>query len=316
MDGAAWERAQSGIVVLEHLGLPTGVAAVIDERGLLLAHKTSLRTGPMAVRMRDGSILTATVVAQDEVTQATLLQIPPILTELRALSVASTARAGERVLAATPAGPVYGQIAGTDRVGQMRPSLRYLPLSEVWLEASAATQSSSVLVNERGEIVGLLGASLAEEPRPSAQKESFGGGAGVGASAARADYGPGSLQVSYAIGPKVMKRVVDGFRSPSREVKHPTVGILFRMSSGAGGVILDTVLDGSTAQLAGLRAGDRVLTVEGKTISDSVQLAVALFEATPGSSITIVYERDGQTKTAEVKVTSQEVVLTSRTIHL
>lgn len=312
VDGSAWEKAKEGLLVVEHLGVATGVAALIDQQGLLLVHRSALRTGPMSVRMHDGTILSASVVGQDEVTQTAVLQIVPIFAGTKALGVAMGSAQGERILAATAAGPVFGQIAATNRVGQMRPSLRYLPLSEVWLESGSATLAPAVLVNERGEIVGLLGASLAEESPASALLE----GANQAGARSNADYGPGTLQVSYAVGPKVMKRVVDGFRSPSRVVKHPTVGVLFRMSPGAGGVILETVMDGSTAQVAGLRPGDRVVSVDGKAISDSVQLAIALFEASPGDTVTIIYERDGQNRTAKVLVSGQELVLTSRTSHL
>lgn len=312
-DGSVWDKVKGSLLVVEHLGQPTGVAALIDPAGLLLVHKSALRGGVINLRGQDGSVYIAVIVSEDDVTQTALLQAPPPLAP-RALSVASEARAGQRIVAATAAGPAFGQIVATDRVGQMRPSLRYLPLSEVWMESGSSTQGPAVLVNEQGEIVGLLGASLAENSAPGAAKASASGG---GAEAEfPADYGPRSLQVSYAIGPRVMRRVVEGFRSPARSVHHPTIGVLFRMSSGAGGVILDTVLAGSTAEAAGLRAGDRVLRVEGKSVKDSVQLAIALFEAAPGSTITIEFERDGQTKVARVAVAGQETTLTSRTIHL
>ena len=67
-----------------------------------------------------------------------------------------------------------------------------------------------------------------------------------------------------------------------------------------GGVVVDGVADTGPAGIAGLRKGDRLLTIDGRwtdTVADTFQ-AVALVR--PGRSVVVVYERDGQKRRAKV----------------
>jgi S1-C subfamily serine protease len=303
-------RTLDSVLVVEQFGAATGVAVVISADGLLLAHASALRPGASTLRTRDGQVFAAVRVAEDSVTQTVLLQTPAGVSLPPALPVATKVVPGAVVVAVSPAGTVRGQVAAVGRVGQMRPSLRYVPLTEVWLESSAAGSVPTVLVDASGSLVGLLGASLAEPEEATRAPAARSTG-----EAAAADFGPGKLEVAYAVGPQVLARVVEGFRSPSHKVAHPTVGILFRMSSGAGGVILESVQPGSTAEQAGLRAGDRVVSVDGVAVRRSTDLAAILFAAKPGGKLEVVYERDGKQATAEVRVAAQEAELTSLTIQ-
>jgi len=66
------------------------------------------------------------------------------------------------------------------------------------------------------------------------------------------------------------------------------------------GVVLSDVLPGSPAARAGVRAGDIVLSLEGKAMDNSRQLQVNLYRHQAGESIRLEVLRDGQTMTLPI----------------
>ena len=70
------------------------------------------------------------------------------------------------------------------------------------------------------------------------------------------------------------------------------------------GVNVKTVLAGSPAEAAGLKAGDRVLTVDGRWTDTLVDLYTAAGYVKPGATVPVVVQRDGKEKTLKVKPAS------------
>lgn len=64
--------------------------------------------------------------------------------------------------------------------------------------------------------------------------------------------------------------------------------------------ILDAVDPGGPAEAAGLKAGDRILAIDGKALERTEQLRLRLRSRRPGDEVVVTYERDG--KRAETKV--------------
>jgi S1-C subfamily serine protease len=299
---AAGRAGSASVYVLEHAGRPVGTAALVDKSGLLIAHASAHRGAATLVRIGPSMLQPAIVVAQDSVTQTVLIQVVPIGLG-NALPVAKSVKPGAVVLAVGATRQASGQITAVDRVGQVRPSLRYMPLSEVWLESG--DMGSSILLDHSGAVVGILSATLGMAESDAETVEA----------SAAAKYGPSALQVSYAVSPSILSRVVEGFLSPGRQVMHPTIGVFFRMSAGAGGVILESVQPGSSSEAAGLRAGDKIVSVDGKPVVRSTDLAAILFATKPGQRIEVGYERDGSLRSAVVTVQGQDPALMCRTIQ-
>ena len=67
------------------------------------------------------------------------------------------------------------------------------------------------------------------------------------------------------------------------------------------GVRIDKVNDDSAAQEAGLKADDVVRRIDGRIVSDSPSLIVAIRSHVPGDTVTLTVDRDG--KEIEVEVT-------------
>lgn len=81
----------------------------------------------------------------------------------------------------------------------------------------------------------------------------------------------------------------------------PHVGAWFK--KGTDGYTVQMVLDGMPAMDAGLRAGDLVLTVNGKPFSP-----VAALTPYEGQAVELEYRRSGETRRAKTRVESQTVL--------
>lgn len=66
------------------------------------------------------------------------------------------------------------------------------------------------------------------------------------------------------------------------------------------------VMEGSPAQQAGLKSGDKLLTANGQALKTWDAWA-ELFRSSPGKKIDIVYERNGQTLTTSVRPNTEEL---------
>lgn len=69
-----------------------------------------------------------------------------------------------------------------------------------------------------------------------------------------------------------------------------------------GGVVVETVLDGSAAQAAGLRAGDEIVTVNGVRLSRVDQTVEMIKKMTPGTALDVSYVRGGKRYGVDAKV--------------
>ena len=69
--------------------------------------------------------------------------------------------------------------------------------------------------------------------------------------------------------------------------------------------VISEVTDDSAAERAGLAEDDRILTVDGVPVADWDDL-VAVVEARPGESVSIVFERDGRQLASTATIGSRE----------
>ena len=98
--------------------------------------------------------------------------------------------------------------------------------------------------------------------------------------------------------------------SPSHKVTRGSIGIQFREGlSGAvnrvygfkNGVLVQEVQPGGPADKAGLKPGDIIITIDGRTIKDGNDLVNEIASRRPGSTVRMGYMRDG--KQADTTVT-------------
>ncbi|CAB4949160.1 unannotated protein [freshwater metagenome] len=110
----------------------------------------------------------------------------------------------------------------------------------------------------------------------------------------------GSIGLGFAIPINQAKRVAEEIISTGSS-SHPVIGVQVDTEYGGPGAKIAAVTAGGPADQAGLKANDIILTVDGRPVSDSTELIVAIRSNAPGEVITLgVKEGSG---TREVKVT-------------
>ncbi|MCG9894290.1 MAG: S1C family serine protease, partial [Fimbriimonadaceae bacterium] len=257
-----WAQIAPSLATIEG----SGVACLIDERGLFLAHASVLPRSPVfAARLKTGPAALR-VISEDSETGLVLLEaIPPFRSPGPPFKLAPRGPIdGQKLILGTAAGPRVGLASAQARIGQLRPSLRYVPLQEVKMEQGPAPLVGSPAFDSQGRLVGMIGALTALPPGPELMPTRL--------------VGPNDLAVGFAYGPSLLHRVVEGFRSPERIVKHPSIGVFFKFG-GVPGATIEAVMPDSPAAKAGIQVGDVVVEADGARIASPVEFAATLFNA-------------------------------------
>lgn len=302
---ALWNRVQRSVAVASQGGLATGVGVLLDPSGTFLFQRSGL-TGsqPWSITI-GGQTIRVTLVAEDDETGLALVRSPQWNSSFGSpVRMAGTGPVkGDRILAVTPRGPRTAQVSEGLIVGQLKPSLRYVPLSEIKLEDLGGQIAGSAAFNGRGELIGMISALQVES---SATVVRGGGGSFAAPGAIKnaddslkvlmmetSKFGPGVLTVGYAYGPDLLDRVFIGLSSSSGKVQHPSIGIFFKKATD-GGAALEVVMPDSPAADAGLKVGDVIISAAGAKVDGPVELAVILFNQKVGGTLTLKVKR-GQT---------------------
>lgn len=246
----------------------------------------------------------------------------------------------EILLAASASGPISGQMTNNRRPGVLANS-QFVPFFEMRIEATTDLIGGAVVFTQSGELVGVLSATQgnvstqfgATAGRGAGSPAGlggggFGGGGGKPEAPGKAqpanvpsggapskpvtvspeayqkllsNYGPQGLTVGYVLGPKVLKRVINGFASEDHKVKHPYIGVEFR-EVVKGKVMLTLVKKGGAAEKAGLLNGDYILKVDNVAVQSSVHFASLLFEQEPGGVMKLSILRGAVVQTIDVPV--------------
>ncbi|GAA3835351.1 S1C family serine protease [Nocardioides panacisoli] len=142
--------------------------------------------------------------------------------------------------------------------------------------------SGGPLVDRRGQVVGINSAIATN-----------GGGT--------VDGEAGNIGVGFAI-PVEQVRVTADQILRTGEAQYPVIGakVVTGGLPGGDGAKLDSIVDGSPAEDAGLEKGDLVTAVNGVKVTDGISLIVAIRTHQPGETIEFTIERGEDEKTVEV----------------
>lgn len=153
--------------------------------------------------------------------------------------------------------------------------------------------SGGPLVNINGEVIGINSLKLVEDEIE-----------GMGF----------AIPIEYAM------KYVDELES-GQEIERPLIGISmlnvtdsYRLyqyniridSDIEEGVVVVGITSGSGADKAGLRVGDVITAVNGKSVSNAAYLRYQLYQYEVGDTIQLTYNRDGDVRTADVTLTKVE----------
>ena len=114
--------------------------------------------------------------------------------------------------------------------------------------------------------------------------------------------------VGFAVPTNAAKKVAQTLIAGGT-VKHAYVGVLIQ--SVSGGAKITKIVSGSPAAKAGLKVGDVITALDGKSIASADDLTSAVTNAQPGDKVTLTVRSGGTTKHVTVQLGVQPASATS-----
>ena len=123
--------------------------------------------------------------------------------------------------------------------------------------------------------------------------------------------------IGFAMPSNTVVAVYNDLISPSHKVTRGSIGIQFREGlSGAvnrvygfkNGVLVQEVTPSGPADKAGIKAGDIITSIDGRTIKDGDDLVNEIASRRPGSSVRLGFMRDGKPTDATVTIGDRDKV--------
>ena len=145
--------------------------------------------------------------------------------------------------------------------------------------------SGGPLVNMNSEVIGINTAIFTES----------GGYQGVG----------------FALPSNIVAEVYNQLISPEHKVVRGSIGVAFnaqpnpaiaRVYGAKAGVVISSVTPGGPADQAGLKIGDTITSVNGKSVKTGDELVADISAEKPGTKVKVGYERGGKSGDATVTV--------------
>ncbi len=280
-----------------------GTGFVVDSDGYIITNRHVIvdRLGQVAtaitVTFNDGAAYTATVVGADERTDLAVLLVP--VTGLQAVQLGSLAETyvGQDVVALGYALDLRGGEATTFTVTRGIISAKNRGISETFsgilgsIQTDAAINhgnSGGPLVNLYGEVIG-VNTSLAPDPTT--------GGVAQG--------------IGFAVGVDTVKAVFEevlesgsvnrGFLGIGAfEALRPAKARELGVPDSQGGIVVGQVTAGGPSDLAGMLAGDVIVSIDGMAIATEADLAVALIRTNSGDTVDVEIYRGAELQTLRI----------------
>ncbi|MCP5043212.1 MAG: PDZ domain-containing protein [bacterium] len=270
------DRGRYGVA---QAGLGTGF--VIDAKGYVITnHHVVAGADRVTVELHDGTRHLAKVVGTDAKTDIALLDVDA--KDLTAVKLGNSAdlSVGDWVVAAgNPFGLASSITAGI--VSAKGRSKVGISEYEDFIQTDAAINpgnSGGPLVNLEGEVIGVNSAIFSKS----------GGYMGIG----------------FAIPIDMVKTVQQRLHEDGRMVRG-WLGVSVRdavAKDGGTGAFVAGVVPGGPAESAGLREGDVITSINGKSVADSTRLRLRASTMRPGSKVELTLQRGSETERAQVEI--------------
>jgi putative serine protease PepD len=256
-----------------------GTGFVIDTSGHVITNEHVVDGATsVKVHFKDGKTVSATVVGSDASSDVAVLKVDAPASELHPLTLgdSSTVQPGEAVVAigspfGLPETMTSGIVSAVDRT--ITAPNNYSISGAIQTDAPINHgNSGGPLLDLNGDVIGV-----------NAQIDSdSGGNDGVG----------------FALPINAVKSVANTIIAGGT-VQHAYLGI--RVGDAAnGGASVGSVVSGSPADKAGLKTGDVVTAIDGKTIENADELTASVAAHAPNDKVTLTVTRDGKTLTLDV----------------
>ncbi|MBF0284092.1 MAG: Do family serine endopeptidase [Magnetococcales bacterium] len=272
--------------------LGSGVVVDAGKGYILTNHHVIDKAEQVTVRLNDGRSLTAKLVGSDPETDIALLQVSP--EKLTALPVGDSdqVRVGDFVVAVgNPFG--LGGTVTSGIVSALGRSGLGIEGYEDFIQTDASINpgnSGGALVNLRGELVGLNTAILAK--------------------------GGGNVGIGFAIPANMVRRIMEQLAEYG-EVRRGLLGVQTQDLTpdlaaalelkDEDGALIAKVVAGSAAEQAGLRSGDVIVGVNGRSVRGESHLRNIIGLLRVGERVNLTYIRDKKRQEAAATVTEPMV---------
>jgi S1-C subfamily serine protease len=284
-----YEEARRGVVVVEGRqpgvswpegppreddGVATGSGFAIGDGRIVTNQHVVAGAREVAVRRR-GRRIRARVLGSDPSTDLALLRLRPEEGErLRALPLGDSDRVhpgDPAVVIGNPLGLARTLTAGVvSATGRRIDAPDGFPIRNA-VQTDAAVNpgnSGGPLLDDRGRVIGVI-----------AQ------GRGDG--------------IAFAVPVDTLERVVPQLERFGR-VRRPYLGVTTTIADG--GARVTEVVGRGPAGRAGLRGGDVIVSVAGRPVRNPDDVAAAIADRRPGTSVAIEYRRDGSRRSLDVRL--------------
>jgi len=288
-------EAQSG------RGGSTGSGFIIDSRGYILTNNhviasSAMSGGDIRVRLSDGFSYDARVIGRDSSYDLAVIKI--VAPNLKALQFGDSdeVAVGDSVIAiGSPLG-----LSGTVTLGIISAKDRAVTAGGDDAESAFinALQTDAAINpgNSGGPLVNSTGAVIGVNSAIASLGTSFSGQSG-------------SIGLGFAIPINQARKTADQLIKNGKAT-YPVMGISVDMNySGDGAMIAKTgvaIVPGGAAAKAGLKAGDIITEIDGRAITSSDELIVAIRSHNVGEKIEVTYKRDGVSKTVTLTLSASK----------
>ena len=271
-------------------GVATGSGFVLDKRGDILTN-AHVVDGARQVTVRlggNGSETPATVVGTDNSNDLAVVHVDPSKVALHPLPLGSSAghHVGDPVLAiGNPFG--FDRTATTGIVSALQRQISGpdgFTIDHV-IQTDAAINpgnSGGPLIDSAGRVIG------------------------INSQIATGGSGDANVGIGFAIPIETAKHELSTLERGGT-VKHAFLGVV--VAPGKGGAVIQRFDSGGPAGQAGLRAGDVIVSLDGKGIDGPDALTQAVASHKPGESVTVGYMRGGVRHTAQVELAARPSTL-------
>jgi putative serine protease PepD len=282
-------------------GGSTGSGFIIDSRGYILTNNhviasSAMSGGDIRVRLSDGFSYDAKVIGRDSSYDLAVIKI--VAPNLKALQFGDSdeVAVGDSVIAiGSPLG-----LSGTVTLGIISAKDRAVTAGEGDAESAFinALQTDAAINpgNSGGPLVNSTGAVIGVNSAIASLGTSFSGQSG-------------SIGLGFAIPINQARKTADQLIKTGKAT-YPVMGISVDMNySGDGAMIAKTgvaIVPGGAAAKAGLKSGDIITEIDGRAITSSDELIVAIRSHNVGEKIEVTYKRNSVSKTVTLTLSASK----------
>jgi S1-C subfamily serine protease len=294
-----YSRVSAGVVFVQansgrgQLAFPGGGRAasgsgfVVDDQGHIVTNDHVVQ-GATQYRVRfgaNGKPLVAKLLGTDPSADLAVLKVDPKAADLRPLQLGASAKLRPGDLAIAIGSP-FG-LQGTVTSGIVSALGRTITAPNGFSISGAVQTDAAInpgnsggpLLDAQGRVIGV-----------NSQIQTNGG----------SDQNSG---VGFAVPVDAIRRALPSLES-GKDVQHAYLGVSTQAAAAGGATINEVVADGPSAK-AGLKRGDRIVTIAGSDVREPDDVAAAVNARKPGDKVVVVVERGGERRTLNVTLGAQ-----------